>query len=521
MKTDNYLALCLEQAAKSSMRYRHGCIVVRGGKVIGEGFNDSRSGFDGGALKTGSIATGPPKTKCKSSSDISDEMVNDNEATKNAHHKTFIPFENMGGGHSINTPLTMHSEMMAIRSALSTSSTLAATIGSSEKPCFKLPGLSKRGKRLRREGLKAYVSRIFSEDDAAATELPAVERRRGFAQVQQEQFEAATSQPGSYGECEQERRGEVKEAAGQGRQQRRAGASLEGCEERPNIFLGCSFSSRPEKEAICQPQTFLQPHARTGHAQYTLAGRRRYTRLNGADLYVVRLGNNSKNEVKQSRRPLEEGEQDTRLKELDRSLVKSEKTPSTGSLHEELVFPDPRTPYRSPPKDRELFDCSMVRASKPCYRCVEYMRSVGIKRVFWTDETGQWKGCKVHELYHAFDKMSTDGHADGSDGISKPFPPFNCWTLTREPSQVVKDEETEVPIESFSTGFKGTYIDSLADFVTSHIPEPVGMLAPFTFAVLDKRSERNDNVLLMHQVTSYPDCDPEDTDPDPSTAKTE
>ncbi|CAO2647868.1 Nn.00g087900.m01.CDS01 [Neocucurbitaria sp. VM-36] len=55
MKTDNYLNLCLEQAAMSPFRYRHGAIVVRGGKVIGQGFNDYRSGFNGGALKTGRL----------------------------------------------------------------------------------------------------------------------------------------------------------------------------------------------------------------------------------------------------------------------------------------------------------------------------------------------------------------------------------------------------------------------------------------------------------------------------------
>ena len=51
MKTDHYLNLCLEQAAMSPLRYRHGAIIVRGGKVIGQGYNDYRSGFDGGALK--------------------------------------------------------------------------------------------------------------------------------------------------------------------------------------------------------------------------------------------------------------------------------------------------------------------------------------------------------------------------------------------------------------------------------------------------------------------------------------
>ncbi|KAF2236802.1 hypothetical protein EV356DRAFT_565269 [Viridothelium virens] len=439
MKTDNYLALCLEQAANSNLRYRHGCIVVRGGKVIGEGFNESRSGFDGGALKTGFIAAGPPKSKCKSSSKIPEELSNDVEATKNAPHKGLTLFENMGGGHNINTPFTMHSEMMAIRSALSTSSTLAATVRSSKKPYFKLPGLSKQDKRLRREALKAYVSHICSEGNAAITEQSTVERRRDLAQVQQRQFESATSQSGGYG--------------GEGEQQERRGEDTYSLHDHQKTSHHCHHQhhqqsqyhhqyhdqkhqhgqhgqkgsqqnrkslSRPKKDETYQPQAFLQPYARTEHPPYSIAERRRFNRLNGVDLYVARLGNHSENERKQSKRPLEEAEPAAQPIELDRSLVKSEKIASMGSLHEELEFPDPRIPSRSPPKERELFDCSMIRASKPCYRCVEYMRSVGIKRVFWTDETGQWKGCKVHELCDSFDKLSTSRHADEIAG-SGPF----------------------------------------------------------------------------------------------------
>ena len=57
--TDSYLSLCLEQASKSSLHYRHGCIIVRGGKVIGQGYNDRRPGFSGcGTLKSGRLANG-------------------------------------------------------------------------------------------------------------------------------------------------------------------------------------------------------------------------------------------------------------------------------------------------------------------------------------------------------------------------------------------------------------------------------------------------------------------------------
>jgi hypothetical protein len=107
MKTDNYLNLCLEQAAKSPLRYRHGAIVVRGGKVIGKGYNDHRSGFDGGALKTGLLPLRPMQGAAVAT-------LKKNQKPKRGFgelgyqlNKTFTPFESMGGGGKLaNTPLS-------------------------------------------------------------------------------------------------------------------------------------------------------------------------------------------------------------------------------------------------------------------------------------------------------------------------------------------------------------------------------------------------------------------------------
>lgn len=142
MKNDTYLNLCLEQAANSPLRYRHGCIVVRGGKVIGQGYNDYRSGYDGGALKSGQL---PLRATVKAKAD---------EGT--------IPVGSLtgGGGRLANTPLSMHSEMMAIHSALSMSSKGALRAVFSQKQCFKLSGSCRRGTRLRREAVKSYAKAI-------------------------------------------------------------------------------------------------------------------------------------------------------------------------------------------------------------------------------------------------------------------------------------------------------------------------------------------------------------------------
>ena len=53
MRYDRYLNLCLEQAARSPLFYRRGSVTFKGGKVFGQGFNDYRSGYDGGAPEDG------------------------------------------------------------------------------------------------------------------------------------------------------------------------------------------------------------------------------------------------------------------------------------------------------------------------------------------------------------------------------------------------------------------------------------------------------------------------------------
>lgn len=185
MKTDNYLTLCLEQATKSPLHYRHGCIVVRGGKVIGQGHNDYRPGFNGGALKHGRVASsalhGPALADMKA-------KLKQRKASPKDKEAAFREL-NSGVGSQANTPLSMHSEMMAIHSALSTSSTMACSTFSREKPCFKLPRGDKKKERLRRDVLKSYVESICAGNgtiSACGTKV----------QVQECGFEASASRRG-------------------------------------------------------------------------------------------------------------------------------------------------------------------------------------------------------------------------------------------------------------------------------------------------------------------------------------
>jgi hypothetical protein len=97
----------------------------------------------------------------------------------------------------MNAPLSMHSEMMAIQSALSLSSGAQASQKSArsakwlQKPCFKLSSVSKRKARL--QGLKAYVEAVCIE---SAAEGYNVKQLGGKLSLQKSCFEAHPSQPG-------------------------------------------------------------------------------------------------------------------------------------------------------------------------------------------------------------------------------------------------------------------------------------------------------------------------------------
>lgn len=153
-RQDSYLSLCLEQASKSPLHYRHGCVIVRGGKVIGRGFNHYRPGFNGGALKNG---------RTKESGSVETQKMKQKQKQHQSCGKDGIP-SSLGGGSDANLALSMHSEMMAIRSALSLSShpsggSARATLWY-ETPCFKLSGRGKREHLLRKQNIRQFVERV-------------------------------------------------------------------------------------------------------------------------------------------------------------------------------------------------------------------------------------------------------------------------------------------------------------------------------------------------------------------------
>lgn len=171
-RNEQYLSLCLTQANLSPLHYRHGCIIVRGGKVIGQGYNAYRPGFDGGALKTGvlpaSALDGPAIAELKMR--LKSKSKSKHKPDCNVPSDTFTPFETVG--RQTAGPLSMHSEMMAIQSALSLSSAAQASQTSArgtkylQKPASKTSRDSKRAKE-RTKGLKSYVEALCASSNAS------------------------------------------------------------------------------------------------------------------------------------------------------------------------------------------------------------------------------------------------------------------------------------------------------------------------------------------------------------------
>lgn len=196
----------------------------------------------------------------------------------------------------------------------------------------------------------------------------------------------------------------------------------------------------------------LLPQGRTGQASRNVFERMKHPRLNGADLYVARYGwRKEASTVKQSAGSsniavlpahsslesyksskscnIDSSDEEVipSLAETVSSLASEDRSPSLSasvtaiprerSLHDELTCIPP-VKHSAPTASMcaPSFDPSAVHASRPCYRCISYMHSVGIKRVFWTNDKGQWEGSKVRDLVDALETPAAECSGDGRAG---------------------------------------------------------------------------------------------------------
>jgi hypothetical protein len=161
---------------------------------------------------------------------------------------------------------------------------------------------------------------------------------------------------------------------------------------------------------IAKSQPILIPKGQISQSSRSSKGRTKSPRLNGADLYVVRLGWKVIGSA-----PICCADSDPVPEPLRRPR------PATGSLHDELLNPGLEKPpaTKHPPSPNEKLPT--VLALRPCYRCISYMASVGIKRVFWTDDAGHWEGAKVRDLVDALDHLGSEPPSDANAALNSVF----------------------------------------------------------------------------------------------------
>ncbi|KAI7787816.1 hypothetical protein LA080_014189 [Diaporthe eres] len=419
MKTDQYLNLCLDQAALSTLHYRHGCVVVKGGKVIGQGFNDCRPGYDGGSvLKTGVL----PKVAANV------KPVKPDKPDPPKHKSDFKAVEsvigNCGGGHHANARLTMHSEMMAINSALSSRSTLAANTVSHVKPCFKLLGDSKRKRELQRNAVLSYAQAVclatFGQEvqqgaGAAKADESRATKKHGYhyhhhyghhsSQYQKEKG-YKNKYEYKYNNCNKYKyKAQDVPAAGymahksEDSDSDPAGNGEEYVSQDTTGSNKSKFGLRKARN-----QHLLVPKGRTVGTSSGVKERMKHPKLVGADVYVARLANDGPAAESRKKRGAHNQPTDgaDETADPDTCTTTSAFIASTGSLHDELINKTSKSKpltsisedVKRPPTPAE---------SRPCYRCVAYMHSVGIKRVFWTTNDGKWEVAKVRDMIDQLD----------------------------------------------------------------------------------------------------------------------
>ncbi|ERF70792.1 hypothetical protein EPUS_08350 [Endocarpon pusillum Z07020] len=412
-RQDTYLSLCLEQASKSPLHYRHGCIIVRGGKVIGRGFNHYRPGFNGGALKNG---------RSKTASDmLVQQKPQQKPKQKNKFNRRDEDLHACGGRADAHMALSMHAEMMAIRSALSLSSHPSGASARSnawyETPCFRSPGLESARQQRRLEGRSSPVASQHRKTCGVLNPIYVDSSKLN---------NNAPNQPGHNPTTDQktnEKKTNEKKNPSTAPRQYEVGQYLyeDHIQEENPVRLAKSKQRRctPGGAPHQDQGPMLVPAAKTLPKARKLP-QRLDSRLNGADLYVVRQAWQHRS-MKRNSQP--ELKQDDALSSIRSDLSETLSAPCSPkgplSLHDELKCSAPPPPKLALQEGSQCEPQFSATSSRPCYRCILYMEWAGIRRVFWTNEDEYWEGGKVRDLVDALglNQASNGASEDTSAGI--------------------------------------------------------------------------------------------------------
>lgn len=173
----------------------------------------------------------------------------------------------------------------------------------------------------------------------------------------------------------------------------------------------CSYKPR---QHLATHQPILIPVAHATAKKTKVADRIVDSRLKGADLYVARLawrhGQHARFGIHDKPQRGEDAYSASSLSSSPSDLsIKVSRPSPTGSLYDELSCCSRSMSLADPEPVRRSNEIECATSSRPCYRCVSYMQWAGIRRVFWTNDEGQWEGAKVRDLVDALELGTTTG----------------------------------------------------------------------------------------------------------------
>ena len=173
------------------------------------------------------------------------------------------------------------------------------------------------------------------------------------------------------------------------------------------------YSYKPRQHPATH-QPILVPVAHATAKKTKVADRIVDSRLKGADLYVARLawrhGQHARFGIHDKPQRGEDAYSASSLSSSPSDLsIKVSRPSPTGSLYDELSCCSRSMSLADPEPVRRSNEIECATSSRPCYRCVSYMQWAGIRRVFWTNDEGQWEGAKVRDLVDALELGTTTG----------------------------------------------------------------------------------------------------------------
>ncbi|KAL8801077.1 MAG: hypothetical protein Q9182_004716 [Xanthomendoza sp. 2 TL-2023] len=342
-----------------------------------------------------------------------------------------------GGGALANTPLSMHSEMMAIHSALSLSSAIACqgTARSTQwlqnpTPWSRPPRWSAvAGPTFNSLVLKPLRPNIMQHYQTSYNNVQQQQEEEQQQQQQQEGMKKNKSKRQDPGNNSVHHHTQINYLEFQKANAQKALRQLtsDDNEKHRKQDLHHEKHTHPQQQQH-KVGAVIVPQSRIVTKSHLVAERMKDSRLNGADLYVARLGKKGnvnhydcgcRYDKHTAKDPVTELVIGTEPSPSDSSLSPQAKLP-TGSLHEELRFPSSIEKNQPTAKSGSKSELLTATHSRPCYRCISYMHSAGIKRVFWTNNKGEWEGGKVRDLVDSLEaplSPNSDGMMDGAGSV--------------------------------------------------------------------------------------------------------